>query len=218
MPAASGRVLFLDSIAGRGRDLFREACERDLEGIVAKWAQGAPQAPSVHPAGAHHQRKGGGVAVVALGAVSGGFLTFWETKNGKPRRVCPSRSPSKRFCRLYRACIPGSLRTPRPSSPTRLTACGTSYRAVNRAGIPGEDVTMHTLRHTVLSRMIAKGYDDDTAWRSVATHRLGCWRATRTQPRPGRRTRSTPSRSRWTQSGYNGARRTQAPLKKSKNC
>ncbi len=32
--------LFLDCIAERGRDLFRVACERDLEGIVAKWTHG----------------------------------------------------------------------------------------------------------------------------------------------------------------------------------
>jgi len=42
-PAVEGRLLFLDSIAGRGRDLFRVACERDLEGIVAKWGQGTYQ-------------------------------------------------------------------------------------------------------------------------------------------------------------------------------
>ena len=32
--------LYLDHLAERGRDLFRVACERDLEGIVAKWAHG----------------------------------------------------------------------------------------------------------------------------------------------------------------------------------
>ena len=36
-------------------------------------------------------------------------------------------------------------------------------RAVVRAGIkPSEDVTLHTLRHTALSRMIAAGYDEYT--------------------------------------------------------
>jgi ATP-dependent DNA ligase len=34
---------YLDSIAERGTDLYRVACERDLEGIVAKWAQGTYQ-------------------------------------------------------------------------------------------------------------------------------------------------------------------------------
>ena len=35
-------------------------------------------------------------------------------------------------------------------------------RAVERAGILTGDVTLHTLRHTVLSRMIAGGLDDYT--------------------------------------------------------
>ena len=40
IPAFECRVLFLDSLAGRGCDLFRAACDRDLEGIVGKWAHG----------------------------------------------------------------------------------------------------------------------------------------------------------------------------------
>jgi bifunctional non-homologous end joining protein LigD len=40
MPAIECRLLYLDHLAERGRDLFRVACERDLEGIVAKWARG----------------------------------------------------------------------------------------------------------------------------------------------------------------------------------
>ena len=43
MPKVECRVLFLDSIPERGRDLFRVACERDLEGIVGKWAHGTYQ-------------------------------------------------------------------------------------------------------------------------------------------------------------------------------
>ncbi len=35
-------------------------------------------------------------------------------------------------------------------------------RAVERAGITSGDVTLHTLRHTALSRMIAAGHDDYT--------------------------------------------------------
>src|SRR5207244_4364822 len=35
-------------------------------------------------------------------------------------------------------------------------------RAVERAGITTGDVTLHTLRHTALSRMIAAGHDDYT--------------------------------------------------------
>ena len=36
-------VLFLDHLVGRGVDLFQAACQRDLEGIVAKAAQGLYQ-------------------------------------------------------------------------------------------------------------------------------------------------------------------------------
>jgi hypothetical protein len=44
MPTVECRVLFLDSIAERGCDLFRVACERDLEGIVGNWARGTAAA------------------------------------------------------------------------------------------------------------------------------------------------------------------------------
>jgi bifunctional non-homologous end joining protein LigD len=40
MPAVNSRVLYLDHLAERGRDLFRVACDRDLEGVVGKWAHG----------------------------------------------------------------------------------------------------------------------------------------------------------------------------------
>ena len=36
----TSRVLYLDHIEARGVDLFRAACDRDLEGIVGKWAHG----------------------------------------------------------------------------------------------------------------------------------------------------------------------------------
>ena len=38
--AADSRVRYVDHIIGRGVDLFREVCRRDLEGIVAKWRNG----------------------------------------------------------------------------------------------------------------------------------------------------------------------------------
>ncbi len=46
MPALDCRVLYLDHLAERGCDLFRVACKRDLEGIVAKWAYGTYQTDS----------------------------------------------------------------------------------------------------------------------------------------------------------------------------
>ena len=35
--------MFLDAIRARGTRLFELACERDLEGIVAKWSKGTYQ-------------------------------------------------------------------------------------------------------------------------------------------------------------------------------
>ena len=40
MPRMMSRLLYLDHVDGRGVDLFREVCQRDLEGIVAKWRFG----------------------------------------------------------------------------------------------------------------------------------------------------------------------------------
>src|SRR4051795_6961519 len=39
MPRVSSRLLFVDAIAGHGSELYRLACDRDLEGVVAKWAR-----------------------------------------------------------------------------------------------------------------------------------------------------------------------------------
>src|SRR5262249_6039643 len=40
LPRRSDRLLYLDHVVGRGVDLFRAVCERDLEGIVAKRRDG----------------------------------------------------------------------------------------------------------------------------------------------------------------------------------
>jgi bifunctional non-homologous end joining protein LigD len=43
MPRMASRLLYLDHIPERGCDLFRAACERDLEGVVGKWSCGTYQ-------------------------------------------------------------------------------------------------------------------------------------------------------------------------------
>jgi integrase len=43
-------------------------------------------------------------------------------------------------------------------------------RALERAGITTGDVSLHTLRHTAISRMIANGIDDFTVM-SISGHR-----------------------------------------------
>jgi bifunctional non-homologous end joining protein LigD len=41
MPRVESRLQFMDHIEERGIDLFRVACDRDLEGIVGKWKGGS---------------------------------------------------------------------------------------------------------------------------------------------------------------------------------
>jgi bifunctional non-homologous end joining protein LigD len=43
LPTIETRLLYLDHLVQRGCDLYRVACERDLEGIVAKWGRGTYQ-------------------------------------------------------------------------------------------------------------------------------------------------------------------------------
>jgi bifunctional non-homologous end joining protein LigD len=40
MPRVTSRLLYVDHLQSRGVELFREACRRDCEGIVGKWARG----------------------------------------------------------------------------------------------------------------------------------------------------------------------------------
>jgi ATP-dependent DNA ligase len=40
MPRIPSRLLYVDHVRKRGTALYREACTRDLEGIVGKWARG----------------------------------------------------------------------------------------------------------------------------------------------------------------------------------
>ena len=91
-------------------------------------------------------------------------LTFLETKNGKPRRL--PLSPAARAVLGEFKAVPG-----RPYVFTnnrtgdRYSVNGMLHvfrRALDRAGIRTGDVTLHTLRHTAISRMVAKGYDDYT--------------------------------------------------------
>jgi bifunctional non-homologous end joining protein LigD len=44
MPKVESRLRYLDAVKERGTDLYRVACARDLEGIVAKWTPGVYQA------------------------------------------------------------------------------------------------------------------------------------------------------------------------------
>ena len=89
-----------------------------------------------------------------------GYITFLRTKNGRARRIplsgtlaaVVSEQPS------FTAWVFTNPRTGRP-----YVGVATSFkRALTRAKITTGDVTIHTLRHTALSRMIEAGYDDYT--------------------------------------------------------
>jgi hypothetical protein len=43
MPRVESRLMVLDALRARGTRLYELACERDLQGIVAKWARGTYQ-------------------------------------------------------------------------------------------------------------------------------------------------------------------------------
>jgi integrase len=91
-----------------------------------------------------------------------GFLTFLETKNGRQRRIHVSptiQAVLDAQPRVHRWVFTNS----RTEEPCTVSGVRASFdRAVVRAAIPTSDVTLHTLRHTALSRMIADGIDDYT--------------------------------------------------------
>ena len=92
-----------------------------------------------------------------------GYVTFWETKNGKPRRI-----PISPAIQAVLDTLPTIHRWVFTNAVTadRYTVNGAAHvfnRAVGRAGLPNAaEITLHTLRHTAISRMIASGYDDYT--------------------------------------------------------
>jgi len=89
-----------------------------------------------------------------------GYITFLRTKNGKPRRIPISETLAAVLAEQPQltAWVFTNPRTGRP-----FTDVASSFRrAVERAKITTGDVTIHTLRHTALTRMIEVGFDDYT--------------------------------------------------------
>ncbi len=91
---------------------------------------------------------------------SEGFLTFLNTKNGKVRRVPIGPSIAAVLASLPKVhpWVFTNAQTKQPFTSVRQVF----GRACVRAGIDSREVTLHTLRHTALSRMIAGGFDDYT--------------------------------------------------------
>ena len=85
-------------------------------------------------------------------------MPFLRTKNGRARRI-PISPTMKAVLSAQPKATPWVFTSPRTGKPYTGVA-GSFGRAVERAGITTGDVTLHTLRHTAISRMIEAGYDD----------------------------------------------------------
>jgi integrase len=75
-----------------------------------------------------------------------GYVTFWETKNGKARRI-PISPAIAAVLAAQPGIYPSVLANSRTGQP--LTPNGVAHafdRAVGRAGITTGDVTLHTLQ------------------------------------------------------------------------
>lgn len=90
-------------------------------------------------------------------------LVFLDTKNGKTRRLPVSPDVQAILDGCPKGVSPWVFTNVRTRN--RFTVNGVGHvfkRAVVRAGILTGDVTLHVLRHTAISRMIAQGIDDHT--------------------------------------------------------
>jgi integrase len=88
---------------------------------------------------------------------------FWETKNGRTRRLPVSPDIRRVLDTMTRTSSRWVLTNRRTHQPFTVNGLWRVFkRALRRAGIPTADVNLHTLRHTALSRMVASGYDDFT--------------------------------------------------------
>ena len=87
-------------------------------------------------------------------------VALLQTKNGKTRRIPMSPTIALILGEQPRTW-PWVFTNPSTGRPY-TTVVGSFRRALARAGITTGDVTLHTLRHTALSRMIEAGCDDYT--------------------------------------------------------
>ncbi len=96
-----------------------------------------------------------------------GYLTFWQTKNGKVRRIPVTEAIAALLASRPRIhpWVFTNAKTGKPYTTIRKVF----ERALERANITSGDVTVHTLRHTALSRMIEHGLDDFTVM-SISGH------------------------------------------------
>jgi integrase len=131
-------------------------------------------------------------------------VTFMETKNGQMRRFPMAAALKAVLDAITHTRSEWVFANPRTHD--RYTVNGIAHvfkRAVERAGIATGGVTLHTLRHTAMSRMIASGFDDYSVMENLRTLPDAHVGGTRTRQRSGRSVRSKLSRRRWAESGPN---------------
>lgn len=139
----------------------------------------------------------GEVLALTWDEVTATDLTFRETKNGTPRTL-PMTAALRGVLAEVKRRGPYVFMTKRGKGrklvATRYTANGfrhTFRRAVERLQLPGT-VTPHTMRHTVLSQMVAAGHDDFTVM-SISGHRSTRMLQRYTHPQRAHRTAALES-------------------------
>jgi Phage integrase family len=117
------------------------------------------QAPGFAQARADHRARIGELLALRWEDCQDGYLTFWQTKNGKVRIPITETIEALLASRpRIHPWVFTNAKTEKPNTTIRKVF----ERALKRAKILTGDVTVHTLRHTALSRMIEHGLDDFT--------------------------------------------------------
>ena len=115
---------------------------------------------------------------------SGGMVSFYRTKNGWARRFPISPVLEEVLAEQHRFT---AWVFPNPRTQKAYTDVDSSFRrALIRAQIATGDVSLHTLRHTALSRMIESGIDDYTVM-EISGHRSTRMLARYTHPTEARK-------------------------------
>ena len=97
-------------------------------------------------------------------------LLFLETKNGKPRKLAVTAAIQAVVAKCHRGRLPWVFVNVRTQQGYTVNGVAHVFRrALARAEIASGDVSLHTLRHTALSRMIACGFDDHTV-KAISGH------------------------------------------------
>ena len=149
--------------------------------------RGAAEAPRDERAPADHRRSDRRAARVALATLPGRLR---DVLGDEERAAAPRLPISPTIATVLASqprIYPWVFTNSRTGKPYTSNGVGQVFgRAVARAGISRDDVTLHTLRHTALSRMIAGGHDDYTVM-EISGHSSTRMLARYTHPTEGRK-------------------------------